>query len=407
MMGVYKNRLRHSGLHDDLDDLYMSGALPFINGTWYFVDPENGDNSEEGTTITKAVADLQTAYGLCTTGDGDGIVLISSGVTGATTTSYLDTPLTWSKWGITVVGICAGGMMGHRARVTSVTRTTGSLTTIAFPTATTITDSASGFVTAGFEVGNLINIDATDATNDGQAIITAVSAGTITCAASTFTIQTAVVAGVTIITSYMTRLITVTGSNNSFTNILFSNEDANALSIGCIEIQGNRNVFAGCQIYGAVNATPAATTGAFDLRMNSAAENTFYGCTIGGNTIIKAATNGCISFANGNGQNHWIDCTIMSYSATATHGAIISEAAGSMGGTEIFKRCTFINWKPNGASALTSAFIGTKPTSGYMLMDSCTLFGWTAWDSVGGNDCVYVGNSSAIALGAGGIATTV
>jgi hypothetical protein len=40
-------------------------------------------------------------------------------------------------------------------------------------------------------------------------------------------------------------------------------------------------------------------------------------------------------------------------------------------------------------------------------MDCCSLVGWAAWDSVGGNDMVYVANSAAVAAGAGGIATTV
>jgi len=407
-MGIItlKDRQRHR-IHPDLNQMQLNSQLPFIKGNWYFVDPEDGDNDETGRDMDKAVADLQTAYGKCTTGNGDGIVLMSSGVSGSTTSSYLDTPITWSKWGITVVGICAGGMMGQRARVTTVKRTTGALTTLAFPTATTITDSASGFITAGFEVGNCISIDSTSNLNDGVAIITTLTAGTMTCAASTFTPEAAVAAGATTITTYMPRMIYLTGSNNSFHNILFGNEDANVLSLGAIEISGNRNVFNGCQIYGTVNATPAASASAFDLRMNSAGENTFYGCTIGGQTVPKAAANGCISFVNGNGQNHWIDCTILSQSITAGHGAIKSESNTACGGVEIFKRCSFINWKANGASALTSAFIGTAFPSGYILMDSCSLFGWAAWDSVGGNNIIYVANSDATATGAGGIATTV
>ena len=390
-----------------LDWLWENGGLPLIKGEWFFVDPESGTATGAGTAESP-VESLATAYGLCTSGAGDGIVVLSSGTSGSTTTSYLDTPLTWSKWGITTVGICAGGMMGHRARVTNVQRTTGSITTLAFGSTTTITDSASGFLTAGFEVGNILSIDSTSNLNDAEAAtITAVTAGTITCSASSFTPEVAGAAGATVITSYMPNLITLTGSNNIFANLLLNNGDENVLSVGGLEIQGNRNVFSNCQIYGASHATPAAAVGAYDLRMNGAAENTFFGCTIGGQTVAKSAANGCITFIAGNGQNHWIDCTILSQSSTAGHGAIKSESNTACGGMEIFKRCTFINWKANGASALTSAFIGTAFPSGYILMDACTLFGWAAWDSVGSNNIIYVANSAVVASGAGGIATTV
>lgn len=75
--------------------------------------------------------------------------------------------------------------------VSDTTITTGSISTIAFPTATTITDSANGFLTAGFYKGQKITITTDSGTNDGTAIITGVTAGTITCSASSFTVETA------------------------------------------------------------------------------------------------------------------------------------------------------------------------------------------------------------------------
>ena len=387
---------------DALNFVFENGGLPTIKGRWYFVDPANG-TSTAGGDADSPVDSIETAYALCTSGAGDGIVLLSGGTTTADTTSYIDELITWSKHAITVVGACAPTRMSGRARIANKTRTTGSITTIAFATTTTITDSAEGFLTAGFEVGQTINIDTTSNTNDGQAVITAVTAGTITCSGSTFTPETAVSAGATVITTYVTHLIEVSGDNNSFYNVHMFAGGANALEVGCLKVSGNRNYFGRCSFIGAGHATPAATTGAYDLFLNGAAENTFEGCTFGSDTIIRAAANGNIKYDSLCGKNKFFDCDIYSYSETAGHGAINSVDATSMQGVEVFSRCRIINWKPNGAGALTAAVIGTAPTSGHFLFDSCTFFGYTA---VGASGAVYVGNSAVVASGAGGISTT-
>ncbi len=379
-----------------------------IAGTWYYVDPTDGDNSADGLTKATALKDIQTAYGKCVSGAGDGIRIYSRGITSAGTTSYIDIPLTWSKHGITVIGIAAPTMMSGRARISNKVRTTGAITTIAFSADTiSITDSAEGFITAGFKVGMLIEIDTTSNTNDGQEIITAVTAGTITCSGATFTEETAVTAGSTTIASYITHLIEVSGNNNTFINLHMASYDPNVLAVGSLLLSGNRNAFIQLHVVGAAHATPAAATGAYDLRLNGANENTFYGCVFGANQIPRTAANGNILYGAAGSQNKFIDCEIYCQSNTAGKGAIKTEGATSLNGMEVYTRCRFIAWKPNGAPSLTSAFIGTKPNSGYFLMDACSLFGWAAWDSVAGNDTVYVANSAAVAAGAGGIATSV
>ncbi len=379
-----------------------------IAGTWYYVDPTDGDNSADGLSLATALKDIQTAYGKCVSGAGDGIRVYSRGTTVGGTSSLLDTPLTWSKWGITVIGIAAPTRMSQRARISNVNRTTGSITTIAFSADTiSITDSAEGFLTAGFEVGNLIEIDTNSNTNDGQEIITAVTAGTITCSGATFTEETAVTAGATVIDTYMTHMIEVSGSNNLFINLHILNEDSNVLSVGAVKVTGNRNAFINIHMYGAVHATPAVATGAYDLEIDSGEENSFYGCVFGSDTIPRAGASAHIRFDGGALRNVFEGCEIRSYSATAGHGAIMSVDATAFSGIQVFRDCRFLNWNENGIVNLDSAFIGTKPNSGAILIDGCSLVGWTAWDSVAGNDMVYVANAAAVATGAGGIATVV
>ena len=403
MLLPYKNRQRHR-IHPDLDALYMIGALPFINGSWYFVDPENGANTRTGESVEEALADIQTAYGKCTTGDGDGIALISSGTTTAHTTSYQTFPLTWSKNGITVFGVASPTKMGGRARVASKSVETGALTVLAFPTTKTITRSTGSFLTNGFEVGDTITVDAINATNDGNYIVTGVTATTLTCSAATFTVQTAAVAGSTTIVNYLTDVLVVSGDNNTFINVHIANYESSALSLGGVQVSGERNSFVNCHMIGSCHSTPSAEIGAYSLKLDGASENTFYGCVIGTSTIAKEAANGEILYDSGARHNHFIDCEVYTSSTTIGKAAIKSVDAGSIIGIEVFTRCRFMNFKGNGMSALTVAFIGTGPTSGYILMDSCSLVGYAAWAA---GTTVYVANSDATAAAGGGIATHV
>ncbi len=386
------------------DELFTIGSLPYIKGQWFFVDPEDGTATAGGDTFENPVNNISIAYDKCTSGDGDGIVLLSSGTSLSTTTSFLTQDIDWTKHGITVVGVAAPTRMGGRARIGSLNVTTGSITTIAFGADTiTITDSASGFVTAGFVVGQTIEIDTTSNTNDGQEVITAVTAGTITCSGATFTEETAVSAGATVIDTYLTHLIDISGNNNSFVNIHFVNEGSNVLSLGGIIISGQRNYFGNCHVLGGLHATPAAETDTYDLFLNAGAENTFEACTFGSTTINRAAANGNIKYDGTARRNVFVDCTILSQSATAGKGAIQIVDTAGLDGVEQYIRCRIINWKPNGAGSLTAAVIGSVPTSGHLLFDSCTFFGYGA---VGASGAIYVGNSDATASGAGGLSTT-
>ena len=104
---------------DALDWLYENGGLPFIKGTWYFVDPTSGASTAGGKSPDNAFANITSAYAACTDGAGDGIVLISRGSTSSATTSYLTASIDWTKSGITTVGIASPVRMFGRARISN------------------------------------------------------------------------------------------------------------------------------------------------------------------------------------------------------------------------------------------------------------------------------------------------
>lgn len=108
---------KHTFLSAAADALTLANGLPPIKGKWFFVDPQNGSSTADGLTPQTAMDTLLTAYNACTDGAGDGICLLSGGTTTAHTTSYLHAALTWSKYAITVYGVCAPTRMAQRARI--------------------------------------------------------------------------------------------------------------------------------------------------------------------------------------------------------------------------------------------------------------------------------------------------
>lgn len=97
----------------------VGGSIPFIKGTLFFVDPLNGSALNDGKSPDAAFASISTAYTACTSGAGDGIALISQGTTTAGCTSYLTAALDWTKWGITVFGVCAPTRFSQRSRIST------------------------------------------------------------------------------------------------------------------------------------------------------------------------------------------------------------------------------------------------------------------------------------------------
>ena len=392
---MLNNFNKAAGFPTSLRNVFEDVGLPAIRGKWHFVDP-NGTNRTSG-----AFTNLYDAYNACVDERGDGIALVSSGNSTAETTSYMTYPIDWVKEGITMVGVCAPSRMYQRSRIASKSITSGSLTTIAFPTTTTITDSDGGFLTAGFAVGQTILIDATDATNDGNAIITAVTAGTITCSASTFTIQTAAVAGATVLTNYLSYMIDFQASNIYVKNISIGNWLDTAQDLGCVKISGARMAFENVHFVGGGGTTSGAEAGAYDVMLDGAEEINFYGCTFGTDSVAKAAANGEVLVDGGCLRIGFEDCRFVSQSATAGKVAVKSADATSFSGVMEFNGCRFHNWNPNGITAVDDVIGGTGATSGDFAVTNCGAVGYTGWGAG-----VYNQMATSAASAAGGISTT-
>ena len=112
-------------------DAKLAGSpLPFIRGKYFFVDPLSGSATNDGLTVQSAMNNLSTAYTACTDGAGDGIAILSRVVAAATTSSLLTTAITWSKSGITTVGVCAPTRLSQRARISTAAADLANLITV-------------------------------------------------------------------------------------------------------------------------------------------------------------------------------------------------------------------------------------------------------------------------------------
>lgn len=115
LIGRYVSYMHNANLQQSD---FSGMGLPKIAGTWYYVDADDGNNSYDGKTIATAFADITTAYDACTSGRGDGIVLLSRTVSGTSYSFTITGRMTWAKYGITVIGIAAPNVYFGRARIT-------------------------------------------------------------------------------------------------------------------------------------------------------------------------------------------------------------------------------------------------------------------------------------------------
>ncbi len=297
----------------DLD--IILGSLPPIRGTWYFVDPTSGAAAKNGLSPGGAKASIESAYALCTSGAGDGIVVMSAGTTSAGTTSYLSAALTWSKHGITVVGVCAGGYYNQRARISTA--------------------------------------------------------------------------------EDIVYLINITGSNNRFYNLSFYNGPTTvSAQHAAVKLSGGavRNAFVNCDF----KCTPeTASALKSDLWLSATHENLFERCNFGNASYDAGDNAAChiyIDGTTGNGQNRFKDCTMIAQVSTGTaFGGLKSGAATALNGLMIFEDLVAGAWQANANRiSLASWFLGTKPTTGLIVVKNSALGGYAAWDATGDNDFINV-----------------
>lgn len=373
-------------------------SLPPIRGRWWFVEPGHGADTAEGDDWLHPLATLEEAYDRCISGAGDGIAYKPLADATSSHSLSMTHTLTWAKWGITVVGLSPGcGYMGRNRITTTTVTTTATLTVPA--AGLTITRATGSFVTDGWVVGM-------------QGICAGAHTDTFTVsavAALTLTISVAITAsagGITSITSYIPTMIDITGSDNCFMNMYIANEGTQALSLVAVTVHANRNKFVNCHFRAAFTTNTLSVATGAPVTIDTASETEFIHCWFGDNNAVRTAAQGNVLMTGVQGQNFFEDCVFLQDSATSNCCAVRIAAADTIGGQIFFRRCSFQNWRVSKGAILSTSAIycvaGSSDNKG-ILIDSCCMYGYTSWCSVAGT--AFIGNSSADASGAGGIAT--
>jgi len=178
----------------------------------------------------------------------------------------------------------------------------------------------------------------------------------------------------------LVQVVTFAGNGCVVKNIqLYNGADADVDS-GAAIITGDRNHFKNVFFAGMGHATPGARAGSWSAKLTGAAENYFEDCTIGIDTILRAAANAELVMASSS-KNIFRRCRFMSYSETA--GKFMVSLDNSAAGLNSWEDCLFYNQSVNWAAPIDNAFtvIGSGATY-YIDLSHCRLVGIDGWSDV-------------------------
>jgi hypothetical protein len=297
------------------------GGLPFT-GTYWFVDPVNGLDGNQGTSPSQALQSLYRAVSLAASGNNDVIVLIGNGLSTGTARLSLAAAqavnsaatsgvLNWNKNALHLIGIGAPTQIAQRARIAPPT---GTYTVTTFGSA---------------------------------------------------------------------NLVVVTGSGCLFSNVsLFHGFSTGGAAQICWTDQGQRNAYWNMDFGGMGDSGSAADAGSRSFKLGSAGngETTFNGCNFGRDTVTRGAANASLELAGGTPRNIFKNCSFLVDASAATPLHILGTGAACIDRQQLFQDCTFMNSIKSGATGLTEvgSFTSASP-GGYVVLKSCTSVGATKW----------------------------
>jgi hypothetical protein len=195
-------------------------------------------------------------------------------------------------------------------------------------------------------------------------------------------------------------LLTVSGNGCLFENLLFFNEGDAATAINNVIVTGERNVFNKVHIGGPFHATVGAVATWRALKVTGS-ENLFDKCTIGSDTILRAATNYQLELSGGASRNIFENCLFLSSTDANTRELVL--ISSGLSGFTMFDNCTFFNFWINFGGTLLQCATQTVGTTHYTILRNPSFIGILEWDATDAAGTYVVGP----AVGAGaGIAVT-
>lgn len=178
-------------------------------------------------------------------------------------------------------------------------------------------------------------------------------------------------------------LVSVTGSECIFRNIGSFHGFANASTQICWNEAGGRNQYANCLFGGMGNATAAAQAGSRSLVVTgSNGENTFTGCQIGIDTVVRSTSNASLEFTAGCPRNIFKDCTFPVDTSSAS-AVCVTVGSGGLDRFALFQDCAFINAVESGSTTMSAAITANASAGGAILLQNPVSLGCTAIATTG------------------------
>jgi hypothetical protein len=173
--------------------------------------------------------------------------------------------------------------------------------------------------------------------------------------------------------------------------VQFWNGGSGALELGGVTVSGNRNYFSGCHFVGSAGVSSASARSV----QNSGEENFFDSCTIGTDTITRAACADLLLVTPA-ARNRFRECEFIVNAGGTTTGFVHSNATEA-GRPTVFDRCIFNAAYSGAVPADVHLITGTVRN---LVMFHCSGFNITGWGA-----SVWVDAAAAAASAAGAKAT--
>ena len=167
-------------------------------------------------------------------------------------------------------------------------------------------------------------------------------------------------------------LLDVTGHNNVFSGFHIFQGVADATSLICVRVTGQRNVFDRVHFGGVGDAT-MSSAGACDIAIAGGAENLFKNCTIGLDTAVRDADATNVLFSSAATRNMFVDCHFQSYISSASYCHVTVSDGTSIDRWQRFKNCLFSSDSTNQATSQTNIFsLPASIVQGKILLEGCS-----------------------------------
>lgn len=151
----------------------------------------------------------------------------------------------------------------------------------------------------------------------------------------------------------------------------------------------------------------ANQTGARAFKLTAAAGNvTWRNCVFGTDAIVRNAANYTMEITSASADNMAVGCDFVAKAgASGAGGGHMLIGSGGIARWLHMVNCRFANAVKGGATAFTQAFSINSAAGGTVLMDNCTGYGFTNWETTA-STCLFA-NMSAVASIDSGIALSV